>query len=652
MFRVLRFRNRYVVAVLALAASVTPITVAHASKRLPKQKHTHTQIQAQTQSAAPQISSPILAVVSVKDQRVSFYDANGASVRAHVSTGQTGLETPSGVYAVLEKDIDHHSNVYDDAAMPFMQRITWSGIALHAGVLPGYPASHGCVRMPYSFAEQIFPRTRVGMRVVISPDDFAPATISHPLLSKLSPVALQAAITPTTFSGQSVGSDTDDSFHPDLRKWPAREAELDTLKSIAVSAAADSAKATALAAQLKISFDKGSAARAKAAKAFRSADLARRSASDQLARTVGALAMAQIPRSTKAEQDVRAKAVAASQIFRQALDDARAALEVAANRLQMAQADFDTSADNSPRQKETKRALDKQKKEFAKAQKSVRAAEAAKRKANDLIVEAEQDLFIASQPRPTKREEDAKAKALAVAMDANARYTAAETQIKDADRQFEAVKALYGAAEATRIAAAATAQQAIGRTKPVSIFVSLKTKRLYVRQALAPVFDVPITIANSDQPIGTHVFSAIDYSSQGDDLHWTVVSVGRTHSVDPGKNRSANFNSEAPPTDANAASEVLDRLTLPPEVLSRYSGYVWPGSSLIVSDEAMSSETGTATDFVVVMNNEPQGGLKSRKAEVDAARRKVRKDDDDDDDDDRRRSNRYRPEQSSFFTFW
>src|SRR6185437_9285488 len=82
-------------------------------------------------------SSPVVAVVSIKDQRISVYDANGVALRARVSTGQTGYETPVGVYSVLQKQEEHYSNVYDDASMPFMQRITWSGIALHAGVLPG-----------------------------------------------------------------------------------------------------------------------------------------------------------------------------------------------------------------------------------------------------------------------------------------------------------------------------------------------------------------------------------------------------------------------------------------------------------------------------------------------------------------------------------
>ena len=82
---------------------------------------------------------PLLAVVSLNDQRVTIYDAEGKVLRAPVSTGQTGYETPAGIYSILEKNREHYSNLYDDASMPFMQRITWSGIALHAGVLPGRP---------------------------------------------------------------------------------------------------------------------------------------------------------------------------------------------------------------------------------------------------------------------------------------------------------------------------------------------------------------------------------------------------------------------------------------------------------------------------------------------------------------------------------
>ena len=92
--------------------------------------------------------TPMLAIVALSEQRVTIYDAEGKMLQSPVSTGATGLETPAGIYSVVQKNEVHQSNVYEDGNMPFMQRITWTGIALHAGVLPGQPASHGCVRMP------------------------------------------------------------------------------------------------------------------------------------------------------------------------------------------------------------------------------------------------------------------------------------------------------------------------------------------------------------------------------------------------------------------------------------------------------------------------------------------------------------------------
>ena len=114
---------------------------------------------AETVAARP-AGEPIMAIVSLSNQRVTIYDADGWILRAPVSSGQTGYETPAGVYSVIQKEEEHYSNLYDDASMPFMQRITWSGIALHAGPLPGYPASHGCVRMPYEFAQRLFDMTK------------------------------------------------------------------------------------------------------------------------------------------------------------------------------------------------------------------------------------------------------------------------------------------------------------------------------------------------------------------------------------------------------------------------------------------------------------------------------------------------------------
>ena len=132
-----------------------------------------------------EVGKPVLAVIGLRQQKITVYDSQGAVLQAPVSTGSRTYETPAGIFTVLQKNRDHVSNLYEDAEMPFMQRITWSGIALHAGALPGYRASHGCVRLPYDFAERLFDLTSVGTRVVIAPANVPATNISHPLLDRL-----------------------------------------------------------------------------------------------------------------------------------------------------------------------------------------------------------------------------------------------------------------------------------------------------------------------------------------------------------------------------------------------------------------------------------------------------------------------------------
>ena len=175
-------------AILTLAgvAALTALT----ADALARQAHPAQSAEAIAPRAA---GEPIMAIVSIKSQQVTFYDADGWILRAPVSTGVTGRETPAGVFAVIEKEKDHHSTMYDDAWMPNMQRITWNGIALHGGPLPGYAASHGCIRMPYGFAEKLYDKTWIGMRVIISPNDAVPVEISHPALFMPNPEAIAAA---------------------------------------------------------------------------------------------------------------------------------------------------------------------------------------------------------------------------------------------------------------------------------------------------------------------------------------------------------------------------------------------------------------------------------------------------------------------------
>jgi lipoprotein-anchoring transpeptidase ErfK/SrfK len=118
--------------------------------------------------------APVSVVVSIADQRAYVYRGQTLIAVSSVSTGKDDKPTPAGTYPILQKKADHRSNLYNAAAMPYMQRLTWDGIALHAGRNPGYAASHGCVRLPVAFAKRLFEITSVGSTVTIQDDPFVP----------------------------------------------------------------------------------------------------------------------------------------------------------------------------------------------------------------------------------------------------------------------------------------------------------------------------------------------------------------------------------------------------------------------------------------------------------------------------------------------
>lgn len=127
-------------------------------------------------------SGPIIMIVSMPEQRVYVYREGSLIAVATCSTGRKGHSTPTGVFAILQKDKDHVSSTYKGAKMPYMERLTWSGIALHAGNLPGYPASHGCIRLPFDFAKRLFTITHLGGAVIIADAHSEPSEVVHPSL--------------------------------------------------------------------------------------------------------------------------------------------------------------------------------------------------------------------------------------------------------------------------------------------------------------------------------------------------------------------------------------------------------------------------------------------------------------------------------------
>ena len=264
------------IVTLAAVVALTALTADAAPKQAPPQE-------------APRAAGePIMAIVSIKAQQVVFYDADGWILRAPVSTGVKDRETPAGVFAIVDKEKDHRSNMYDDAWMPHMQRITWNGIALHGGPLPGYAASHGCVRMPFGFADRLYNKTRIGMRVIVAPEDPVPVNFSHPALLVPKAEAIAAA--------------------------PARA---DTLAREAAEAAkvADAAKKAAVAAPRET---------ASLTASLRKLELLKKSADAEFAAAEKALAAATTDQAKARAEERKQKAASRSEESRMQLDKAKA----------------------------------------------------------------------------------------------------------------------------------------------------------------------------------------------------------------------------------------------------------------------------------------------------------------------------------------
>ena len=346
-----------------------------------KQQHRHTEFDlAKKTQLKDTPKGPLQIIISIADQRISLYDNGTLIARSSVSTGVEGHPTPLGVFGIIGKEKWHRSNIYSGAPMPYMQRITWSGIALHAGDLPGYPASHGCIRLKNDFAIRLWHLTKRGTRVIVTHDDVRPVEISSPHLFQPKPkVALGSA----------------------------------------ESSAANLAGSEIIAA----------------------------------AATYGM-----------------------------------------------------------------------------------------------------------SNP---------------------------ETQ------------------EPAQIPAATSAGAKPQKVLPISVFVSRKLSKLFVRQGFTPLFDEPVKIQNPAELIGTHVFSAMEFQNEGAKIRWTVVSIpekaarsrGTSPKLHKGPTKRIVETLSPMPEKADAA---LDRIEIPKETVERISGLLTPGSSLVISDYGISSETGEDTDFIVL----------------------------------------------------
>ncbi len=405
---------------------------------------------------------PLQIFVSIDQQKLHFY-SDGVHVEDEpAATGVAEHPTPMGVFSVIQRDRFHHSNIYSNAPMPFMERITWSGVALHEGVGLGHRASHGCIRMPHDFAARLWTLKTLGMRVIVA-------------RSELKPVAF---------------ADSHLFVHKDTPAIPAAAAPAETVKT---------------------------------------------AQSVDGARTIDAASPAPI-----------------------AAENEKAAADPSA-----------PPADPA----------------------------AVPAKADDLGLRVNKDGAGGDS-------------AVGDAAKPSAPATAAN----------EPPAATAGSDEAVPIPLvkpAELAASAPARKTPIAIFVSRRTQKLYVRQNFEPLFDVAITIEHPEQPLGTHVFTALDYLDDHSTFRWNVVSLpadpppakkvrkseeeysydryGRRRRHDNGGDTPAAV---LPPPQSPA--DALARIVIPQDVIDHVSEMMVPGSSLVVSDQGLGEETGEGTDFIVV----------------------------------------------------
>ena len=363
---------------------------------------------ANTDDVAAKAKGLLSVIISIDKQRLTLYSDGQPIAYSRVSTGVPGHPTPTGVFSVIQKDRWHHSNIYSNAPMYFMQRITWSGVAMHEGVVPNHPASHGCIRLPGAFARQMWGITKLGVRVIITHGEVTPVAVSNERLFT-------------------------------LKREPAEP--------------------------------KGEA-------------------------------QAKLPETTGGTS----------------------------NAFELAQ---------------------------------LSAARRDGRASNTTVLDV--------------------SKPLAPALDAMA--YALGTPRETTGPEFKPVepKPL--------------------KPGPISVFISRKEGKLYVRKGFEPVFDAPVTFADPNRPLGTHVFTALAVNGDNTTLRWNVVSMPGAGSPPVKKSvKGKRVETPAAPVvgPASNATEALDRVTIPQDALERISELMSPGASLIISDKGLGGETGKGTDFIVL----------------------------------------------------
>jgi lipoprotein-anchoring transpeptidase ErfK/SrfK len=527
------------------------------------------------EAAKPQ--GPLVIAISINKQNMKVYDANGFFAETPISTGMAGHPTPTGVFSVIQKQKLHHSNIYSGAPMPFMQRITWSGIAIHAGVLPGYPASHGCIRMPMAFAVKMYGWTKMGARVVVTPGELSsPANFSHPLLVAEKVVPQPVAAPEEAKADAPVAAKSDKAADASPTDKPATsepataEANLELKSTIGHS---DS---------VKPGMGEASASSSPLREQTHTADAGASSAPDTMTDAT----------STGKVSPHETTATGASSTTGNAVDtkpSETAISEIKSVEIKQADAAADKADQTSEAEKFEASADDNIKAD-------VKSAEAT---ADDVKADA---------PKAVAKTAEIPGESIKAVPDVHPVVADAKPDVKkdDAKKDQNRLSDADKPAPAKPDPAATVASKRNGQ---IAMFISRKDSKLYVRQNFAPLFDVPVTIAPSDRPLGTHIFTAETDKNDANVLHWSVVSPPVAVRGAPQRDEDERISRKRKMTGAveikpapvpDSPAEALDRITIPTDAMARVADALSTGASIIVSDQGINAgETGEGTDFIV-----------------------------------------------------
>jgi hypothetical protein len=452
---------------------------------------------------------PLQLVVSIADQRITLY-SNGVRVaHAPVSTGVPRHPTPTGIFSVIQKNRWHRSNLYGSAPMWYMHRLTWSGIALHEGVLPGRPASHGCIRLPQNFVSRLWQISKLGVRVVVAKTDLAPQQFQHAKLFDPKPKPADTGATVSRPIG--LRSTLDPTFEDRL----IRMAEATTAPSNTMTAS---------------DLTPQSAAARQPADASMRAGTTPGTTEPSVASPVARQATTAVPTphasTTGAPEATPAAPIAAE----------RAAAPAAPTGDVLSTGTARSPASAAP------------------------VSTATSTPASIVKPAVDPDELMIPRPAPlrTRSAEPAKLKG------------------------------------------------------QVAVFISRKEKRIFVRHAFVPLFDMPVEIEEPDRPLGTHLYTALELVDNGTRMRWNLITIPRPTpdqtAAAASRSSSKNRNSRnkrakpAPKVETKVASnaiQALDRVTIPQQAIDRIGELLIPGSSLIISDEGLGRETGRYTEFIV-----------------------------------------------------